>query len=386
MSNPLIRASVTAATGLGLCLTFLPAGQAQARTSTRVPCNDVAALKAAITDANTGGGSIVLAPRCVYTLTQADNEGDGLPEITGNVRISGDNTSIERSSPQGFRIFHVKQGGNLGLKSITVRYGETIAADSEGGGIFNEGGTLTLTDSTVRNNIADVGGGIWNRQGTLTLKNTRVTNNRGGFGGGVATDGTMTMEGGTLHDNTGGSWGGGLANAGDTKLNHVLINGNDAGEYGGGIVTLAINLRTGPLRVDNTTIRDGIARTNGGGVFTGADETTTLYRSVVTKNTSNGGPTTGGGIGNPGTSLHLFIGGTNSSPRKEVKENTGGKESEGNSTMQTPFRVDLIQSRVFKNDPTNCAPPNSVPGCDATDSADSADSAPAQTTPKSAKH
>ncbi|MBL1099062.1 hypothetical protein [Streptomyces coffeae] len=366
---PDIRATVTSATGLGLCLTFLPAGQAQAQT-TRVPCNDIAALRAAITDANTGGGSIVLAPRCVYTLRQADNAGDGLPEITGNVQITGDNSIIERSSPAGFRIFHVKEGGSLSLKCITVRYGQTIAGDGDGGGVFNERGTLTLTDSTVRNNIAGVGGGIWNRQGTLTLKNTRVTNNRGGFGGGVATNGTMTMEGGTLHDNTGGEWGGGLANAGDTKLNHVLINGNDAGEYGGGIVTLAINLRTGPLRVDNIKIRDGIARTNGGGLFTGANETTTINRSVITRNTSNGGPTTGGGIGNPGTLLRLFIGGTNSSPRKEVKENKGSKgskgskKSKGNSTKQTPFRVDLIQSAVFKNDPTNCAPPNSVPGCD----------------------
>ncbi|WP_314171814.1 hypothetical protein [Streptomyces winkii] len=369
MTDTFRRVTVTAVTGLGLCLTLLPAGQAQAQAPTRVPCNDIAALKAAINDANTGGGSILLAPRCVYTLRTADNEGDGLPEITGDVRISGDDTSIERSSTAAFRIFHVRQSGSLSLNGITVRYGATSAADSDGGGIKNDRGRLALTDSTVRNNIAGTGGGIWNQRGTLTLKNSTVNNNRSGFGGGIATNGTTTMRGGSLRDNTGGSWGGGLANAGDTKLNHVEVDGNDAGEYGGGIVTLAINNETGPLRLNSTDVRGNIARTNGGGIMTGSDEPTTLYRSTVSHNTSNGGPTTGGGIGNPGIDLGLFIG-TDGSTQHKVTKGTSAKQ------QPTPHKVNLIESRVFKNRPTNCAPPNSVPRCDAVGSA------PATTTPE----
>ncbi|MEU1628630.1 hypothetical protein ABZ746_25640, partial [Streptomyces sp. NPDC020096] len=65
MTDTLRRATVTAATGLGLCLTLLPIGQAQAHDGIRVPCNDIAALKAAINKANASGvGSIALAPRC----------------------------------------------------------------------------------------------------------------------------------------------------------------------------------------------------------------------------------------------------------------------------------------------------------------------------------
>ncbi|HEV7625131.1 MAG TPA: hypothetical protein VGO89_01385, partial [Streptomyces sp.] len=115
MTDTLRRACLTAVTGLGLCLTLLPAGQAQAqapKAPTRVPCNDIAALKTAIDTANSNGGSIVLAPRCVYSLTAADNADDGLPEITGTVRISGgDRTTIQRSpsATGGFRIFHVQQ-------------------------------------------------------------------------------------------------------------------------------------------------------------------------------------------------------------------------------------------------------------------------------------
>jgi hypothetical protein len=354
MTDTLRRATITAVTGLGLCLVFLPAGQAQAHAATRVPCNDIAALKGAINNANTRGGSIALAPRCVYTLTEADNGGDGLPEITGNVQITGDKTSIERNSAAAFRIFHVRAGGSLSLKSITVRYGQTGTADSDGGGLLNAGGKLTLIDSTVRNNSAGTGGGIWNQQGTLILKNTSVSNNRAAFGGGVATNGTMTMQGGTLRENTGGIWGGGLANAGDTKLNHVSVDGNDAGTYGGGIVTLAINLKTGPLHLNSTKVTGNIARTDGGGILTGADEPTTLDRSTVSHNTSNGGPTTGGGIENSGRTLGLFIGTSSSAQHKESK---------GDPTQLVPHKVNLIRSAVVKNYPTNCAPPNSVPRC-----------------------
>ena len=109
MKDTLRRVCLTAVTGLGLCLTLLPSGQAQAQAQTqaqeqeqaptRVPCNDITALKAAINKANTGGSSIVLARNCTYSLTAADNTDDGLPEITGKVRISGEGTIIQR--PQG---------------------------------------------------------------------------------------------------------------------------------------------------------------------------------------------------------------------------------------------------------------------------------------------
>ena len=358
MTDTLRRATITAVAGLGLCLTFLPAAHAhaQAQVTTRVPCNDTAALKTAIDDANTGGGSIVLAPRCVYTLTTADNAGDGLPEITGNVRITGDGTTIERNSAESFRIFHVTATGSLSLKSITVRYGETGTEDSDGGGLLNAGGTLALTDSTVRNNSAGTGGGIWNQLGTLILKNTTVSNNRAAFGGGVATNGTMTMQGGALRDNTGGIWGGGLANAGDTKLNRVSVAGNDSGGYGGGIVTLTINLKTGPLRLNSTRVDGNIARNDGGGILAGSDEPTTLYRSTVSSNTSNGGPTTGGGIENSGRTLSLFIG---------TSDSTQDEQNQESATALTPHKVTLIRSTVVGNHPTDCAPPGSVPNCEA---------------------
>ncbi len=365
MTDKFRRATFTAATGLGLCLTLLPAGQAQAQAQapTRVPCNDIAALRQAVDAANSGGGSIVLAPRCVYNLSNADNADDGLPEITGNVRISGDGTYIQRgtSAQAPFRIFHVRQGGSLTVESVTVRGGQTTVNSGHGGGFFNDRGSLTLKHVTVTGNQGEVGGGIWNQLGRLVLENSTVRDNRGGFGGGIATNGTMRMSGGAIRGNLGGQWGGGLANAGDTKLNRVSVEGNTSSDHGGGIMTLAINTETGPLRADFTKVRGNIAQVDGGGVQTGADEPTTLYRSTVSHNTSNGARTSGGGIANPGTSFGLFIG-TNSTVKTEK---SGAKAKK----QPTPFEVNLIRSTVFKNHPTNCAPPRSVPRCEAVGSA-----------------
>ncbi|QPP06623.1 hypothetical protein G4Z16_09670 [Streptomyces bathyalis] len=358
------RATATAATGLGLCLTFLPAGQAQAhapQAPTRVPCNDVAALKTAITSANTNGRGIVLAPRCTYFLTAADNADDGLPEITGNVRVSGGEGTTIRRAPgtSAFRIFHVKQGGGLSLESLTVRGGESAPVSaSDGGGIYSERGTVRLTDVTVRSNTSSgLGGGIASLRGRLLLKDTTVRDNSASWGGGVGTSGTMTMRGGALSDNEVSNWGGGLANGGGTQLDHVSVDDNVTGQLGGGIATMAVNDESGPLRMNFTRVRGNIAQIDGGGMYLGADEPTTLFRSSVSRNVANGGPGKGGGIANPGVSLDLHIDAGTTGKRKQ------------STAAQTGFEVNLVRSAVFKNTPTDCAPPGSVPRCDAVGSA-----------------
>ena len=372
MTDTRRRVALTAVTGLGLCLTLLSVGQAHAHAPARVPCNDVAALKAAITTANTSGGSIVLAPRCVYSLTEADNTDDGLPEITGNVRISGgDRTVVQRASGAtgAFRIFHVTQGGSLSLNSLTVRGGDASGHGfaAAGGGIFNDHGKAVLTGVTVRSNRSGfLAGGIWNNLGTLVLKDTTIHDNASRIGGGVATSGTMTMEGGAIRGNTADDWAGGLANGGDTKLNGVSVDDNNS-DLGGGIMTMGINSATGPLRLNSTRVGGNIASSDGGGIFVGADEPTTLYKSTVTLNTANGGPTSGGGIDNEGRFFGAIISRTGGIGPQESKA--------GETALQTSPKVNLIESTVVKNTPTDCAPPGSVPRCDA------GGSAPAPKTP-----
>lgn len=311
-----------AAVGAGLSLVVVPTASASADQGTQVRCNDIPGLVDAINEANTSGGRITLASRCTYTLTAPDNPDDGLPEITGDVTITGRNTTIRRDpdAEESFRIFHVVEGGTLTLKSLTVSGG---LIGSSGGGVLNEQGTLNLNDSVVKNNFAANGGGLSNIGGELGLDRTSVERNASAsFGGGVANNGggTMTMKGGSLRKNRAvNSNGGGLENIlGTASLESVSVQGNTA-LTGGGIR----NPNDSTLNLRSTTVRDNIAVSGAG--LSNLASTATLVDSLVTRNTAI---TTGGGILN-----------------------------------QADGQVTLTRTRVVDNAPDNCAPEGSVPGC-----------------------
>ncbi len=323
MTDPLRRATLTAVTGLGLCLTLLPAGQAFAQSpTTRVPCNNIPALKATIAKANTSGGRITLASRCTYNLTAPDNADDGLPEITGNVTLTGRDTTIRRApnATQDFRILHVVSGGTLTLNSLRISGGSL--ADDNGGGVANEDGTLNLNRTTVRGNHAEMGGGLYNTGGKLNLdRSTAERNSTDLWGAGVFNtgNGNMKMTGGALRDNRALNNGGGLENiTGTAYLHDVSVRGNTAIEGGGIRQTIGST-----LRLRSTEVRDNIA-VSGGGISNNGS-TATLVRSLVTRNTAI---TTGGGIIN---------------------------EADG--------QVTLTDSRVVRNRPDNCVPQGTIAGC-----------------------
>ena len=132
--------------------------------------------------------------------------------------------------------------------------------------------------------------------------------------------------------------------------------GVGSGSLAGGILTLTIDGRTGPLRLDSTRVTDNISQRLGGGILVGSIERVTLNRSVVTRNAANGGPGSGGGI-----RLGVEAMSTSTSPGAKPRQDPGAAPA--------PSQVKLIRSAVFKNTPDNCAPPGSIPRCDAVGSA-----------------
>ncbi|SCK35932.1 hypothetical protein [Streptomyces sp. WMMB 322] len=317
------RGGLSAALGLALGLALLPAGQAQA--ATYVPCNDIPALVGAVNQSNATGASITLATGCTYVLTDPDNGENGLPLITGTVRITSNGATIQRSAgaTDDFRIFEVAESGTLSLTSTSVSGGKLTSTD--GGGILNSG-TLRLASGSVTDNEAGSGGGIYNQEGRLSLNQTTVENNEATdtYGGGIRNDaGTMTMSGGALRNNTAASDGGGLENypTANATFTGTTVTGNTSGGLGGGID----NYDPSTLRVTSGTISNNQAEF-GGGIYN-SDSTATLVGARVINNTATGGPGSGGGIYEDGGAVSL----------------TGGE--------------------VTGNTPENCAPPGSVPGC-----------------------
>jgi nitrous oxidase accessory protein NosD len=125
--------------------------------------------------------------------------------------------------------------------TVTVTLARLVVTGGGEGGIeVVEGTTVALNRSTVRGNTATnrVGAGIQNG-GDLTLNNTTVSGNRAALdGGGIYNFGDLTLNNSRLTRNTTGGGGGGLFNEGTAVLNLSRVTGNTAADIGGGILSV----------------------------------------------------------------------------------------------------------------------------------------------------
>ena len=347
---------------LTLCLWLITTPTVQAaEISVTGACGLVDAITAANTDTATGGCSageagsdtLVLEVNATYTLTDYNNSvggqgHNGLPAIQSTIVISGHGATIERDPAivcQGvfvpnFRLFYIDSTGDLTLQDTTVRYGCLLdnRFNRMGGGIFNDGGRLTLQHSNVLSNTARsgaggiysggsgaaitvsaqskvagnlsnlAGGGITNEGGRLVIQGSEVSGNQAdNSGGGIYNlEGTLTIQDSKLFSNTAHSLGGGVAISNGTLLiqhSDVLSNvvgGDDILSYQGGgiyvgsaVVTITQQSRIGANQADN----------RGGGISI-SDGTLTLQNSSVLSNSAQFG---GGVYANGNNTINITV-------------------------------------------------------------------------------
>ena len=93
-----------------------------------VPCQVSALVEAIrVANGNSQPTSISLAANCDYILVEpaetnpADNKGPvGLPYITANITIIGNNARIARAEATTFRMFAVSSSGSLTLRNVSI--------------------------------------------------------------------------------------------------------------------------------------------------------------------------------------------------------------------------------------------------------------------------
>lgn len=271
-----------------------------------INANDDAATYAEC-DSGSGSDTIYLPSSTTLNYTTffgGYHDGDtALPDVTSVIIIEGNGTTIQRDSgvaTPDFRLFYVDSKGELTLKNATISGGGVVDA---GGGIFNNGGSLALDNSTVKENRAIVGGGIAS-SGVLTLDNNSVVSGNGALaGGGVGNYGTFNMNDSTLSGNY-ALGGGGIANyyAAPLTVDQSTISRNYALAFGGGIFSGGIGT------ISNSTISGNTAQASDGGGIVNRDGTMYLNGSIVTANYAFDA---GGGIKNDlsydGTSALLVV-------------------------------------------------------------------------------
>lgn len=219
-------------------------------------------LRAAIQQANAtqGANTIYFASGLggAITLTQGQLQIANDPASQTDLTINGPGArKLTVSANNASRVLEIASGAGAAINGLTISNGNVTGS---GGGILNSGGTLALTNSTVRDNTANsgFGGGINNNGGTLTLTNSTVSGNTanhtppfggGGVGGGIYNNnsGTLTLTNSTVSGNQGTFSTGGIGNFG-AGSRITLTNSTVTNNLPGGIIS------EGPATVVNTIV------------------------------------------------------------------------------------------------------------------------------------
>jgi len=147
-------------------------------------------------------------------------------------------------------------------------------AGDQGGGVYAEESTVSIADSSISDNVSDFdGGGIDGDEDVdMTIAGSTISRNTtGAHGGGVELfDGSLTIDGSTISGNAltdtsdfrsgGGIWAG-LA---DVTVTGSTVSGNRSTEFGGGIGYSGGSGTT--LIVENSSITGNRAAAGGGGI------------------------------------------------------------------------------------------------------------------------
>ena len=191
------------------------------------------------------------------------------------------------------RVFDVQPGQlTVNFNDITITGGD--AGDGQGGGIRNRA-TTVVNRTIVRNNEATDGGGLANLFGTMTVNNSLITLNVAGignFGGGIYSEGdfqgpTLNVNDTTISNNQANADGGGLYIVNEVaNIDGSTISGNRANDDGGGLFAAGFGSL---INITNTTVSGNSAGDQGGGInfaSIGGGPPATVSHVTITDNTA----------------------------------------------------------------------------------------------------
>jgi uncharacterized repeat protein (TIGR01451 family) len=202
--------------------------------------------------------------------------------------------------------------------SITNSIVSNNTTDDEGGVLFATSGSVTFTGDTIAHTSADGLGGVLyddesgNTVGTVTISGSSITNNLGNYGGGalyLLDAGALNVSSSALNDNTTEYYGGAIY---DASSGAISVTGSDLSgdsvsySYPGGAIYAET---TGMLTVTGSTFDDDTAGgEEGGAIYTGGTDL------AVTGSTFTGDEASGGGA--------VYVDGSSSTATESITTST----------------------------------------------------------------
>ncbi|MEP7357703.1 MAG: choice-of-anchor Q domain-containing protein [Anaerolineales bacterium] len=303
----------------------------------------VCTLRAAVMEANfNADADTIILPSGTYTLDRIGLDSTavlGDLDVLGSLILqgAGQTTTIVDGSLIHDRVFTVGDGNgqfNAVFSGLTIQGGHAgnEGYDQGGGGILLRGANLTVTASTLRNNVSDTIGGAIESVGQfsfarLVLVDTRLLQNRaytdgGGLyiyggeawltrtlvygnltnlaGGGIFVQGKGYLFASRVESNSAAAGGGlDIPAGGNAQLRDSTVRDNFA-YNGGGIYN------SDELALVNTTLSGNRALQSGGGLYSFTASVAHLYNATVAHNVADydgDDVGLGGGVARVGGSL-----------------------------------------------------------------------------------
>jgi hypothetical protein len=272
-------------------------------------------------------------------LTIANNDltivGPGADQLS----VSGDNTS---------RVFQVNSVG-AAFSGLTITGGSAPSSDNSGGGLYNNGGTVTIAGSAISGNSAGAGGGLYNYNATVTITGSTISDNAAAYGGGLYNNSydhtsLVTITASTISGNSAATSGGGIDNnngglgtnnGGIISITASTISGNST-SLGGGLHSYG-----GMVTVSTSTISHNSAFLDGGGLYCVGKPGSLV--TIIGSSIRNNSAADGGGLSNNG--------GTMTIADSTIRDNsaTGAGVAGGGIDNYTGSTLTILRSTISGN-------------------------------------
>jgi CSLREA domain-containing protein len=181
--------------------------------------------------------------------------------ITGIGGTSGPTTA---NSGHGGAIYSL---GTLKITHSTLRNNKTGAGNGNGGAFFL-GSSATILDTTIANNEADDGGGIYNNAGTLSIYRSAISGNIATRGGGVFSNSALNSYNSTIANNEAMEGSATFTNATSYISYNTIAQNNTftdgAVEVNGGVLTVNNTIIANNTLSMNCYVGPGASLVNGG--------------------------------------------------------------------------------------------------------------------------